>query len=53
MKEERVAASIAFEKGRPNIAFDKIVFIEKIRKALYASKIISYAQGYALMKAAA
>ncbi len=53
MKEERVAASIAFEKGRPNIACDKIVFIEKIRKALYASKIISYAQGYALMKAAA
>ena len=28
-------------------------FIESIRKALYASKIISYAQGYTLMRTAA
>jgi 6-phosphogluconate dehydrogenase len=32
---------------------DKKAFIEDIRKALYASKMISYAQGYTLMRAAA
>jgi 6-phosphogluconate dehydrogenase len=32
---------------------DADALIEKIRKALYASKIISYAQGYSLMRAAA
>lgn len=32
---------------------DRAAFIEDIRKALYASKIISYAQGYTLMRAAA
>ncbi len=32
---------------------DKIRFINDIKDALYASKIVSYAQGYALMKAAA
>ena len=30
-----------------------MAFIEKIRKALYAAKIVSYAQGYALMRSAA
>ncbi len=32
---------------------DKQAFIEMVRKALYASKICSYAQGYQLMRAAA
>ncbi|MCL1905820.1 MAG: hypothetical protein FWG06_02295, partial [Clostridiales bacterium] len=32
---------------------DKAAFIEDIRQALFASKIISYAQGYALLRAAA
>jgi len=53
IKEERVAASK--ELTGPAIQFDgdKKEFVEKIRKALYASKICSYAQGYQLMRAAA
>ena len=53
LKEERVAASKVL--GRPNKKFigDKKAFINDLRKALYASKIISYAQGYQLMRAAA
>ncbi|MBN2602181.1 MAG: decarboxylating NADP(+)-dependent phosphogluconate dehydrogenase, partial [Candidatus Marinimicrobia bacterium] len=53
IKEERVAASRILHG--PNVEFtaNKTEFIEMIRKALYASKICSYAQGYQLMKAAA
>lgn len=53
MKEERVAAAKVFPKEIPAFTGDKAAFIENIRKALYASKIISYAQGYALMRTAA
>ena len=53
MKEERVAASKAFPKEIPAFTGDRAAFIESIRKALYASKIISYAQGYTLMRTAA
>ena len=54
MKEERVEASKVFPKENVKISdVDKKAFIEDIRKALYASKIISYAQGYTLMRAAA
>lgn len=53
MKEERVAASKVFTKKIPAFTGDKAAFIENIRKALYASKIISYAQGYTLMRTAA
>ena len=54
IKEERVAAStvLAGPKAAP-ITGDRKAFIEDIRKALYASKIVSYAQGFALMRAAA
>ena len=53
VKEERMAAENAV-KG-PDAAFKgkKKEFVEAIRDALYASKICSYAQGFALMKAAA
>ncbi|PIZ62315.1 phosphogluconate dehydrogenase (NADP(+)-dependent, decarboxylating) [Candidatus Saccharibacteria bacterium CG_4_10_14_0_2_um_filter_52_9] len=53
LKQQRVAAS-AVLKG-PNAKFegDAEVFIEQIRQALYASKIVSYTQGYMLMRAAA
>jgi len=53
MKEERVEASQHFEV--PTVAFsgDKALFIEYIRNALYASKIVSYAQGFMLMRQAA
>ena len=52
-KEERVAAS-AILKG-PSAAFagDRDAFIADVELALYASKLVSYAQGYALMAAQA
>ena len=53
MKEERVAAAGAFPRTIPAFEGNKAAFIESIRKALYASKIISYAQGYTLMRTAA
>ena len=53
VKNERVAAAARFPKTIPAFEGDKAAFIECIRKALYASKIISYAQGYAVMRSAA
>ena len=53
MKEERVAAAKAFARSIPAYQGDKAELIEAIRQALYASKIISYAQGYTLMRSAA
>ena len=53
MKGERVAAAKVL-KG-PNVTFsgDKQQLVEDLQKALYASKIVSYAQGYQLLRAAA
>jgi len=53
IKEERVAASKVLTGPTPKFEGDKAAFIEDIRKALFASKIVSYAQGYTLMRAAA
>lgn len=53
MKDERVVASKAFKAVPISFKGDKNAFIESIRKALYAAKIVSYAQGYALMREAA
>lgn len=53
MKEERVEASKVLLGPKPSFNGDKKAMIEDIRKALYASKIVSYAQGYTLMRAAA
>ncbi len=52
LKEERVAASKKLKGPRKRYRGDKEKFIEAIRQALYASKICSYAQGFALMDAA-
>lgn len=53
MKSERVAASkmLSGPESKP-FAGDKQAFIESVRKALYMSKICSYAQGFAQMRAA-
>jgi 6-phosphogluconate dehydrogenase len=53
MKNERVEASKIL--GGPTSKFngDKKAFTESIRQALYASKVVSYAQGYVLMRGAA
>ena len=53
LKDERVTASQALEGPKPTITGDRAKFVEHIRQALYASKIVSYAQGYMLMRAAA
>ena len=52
-KDERVRASKLYVKKKPVFIGAKNALIESIRKALYASKIVSYSQGYALMRAAA
>ena len=53
MKEERVAASKEISGPAVHFEGDKAQFTEDIRNALYAAKIVSYAQGYTLMRAAA
>ena len=54
LKDERVQASkILNGPGKPAFTGDKAAFIEDVRRALYCSKIISYAQGYMLLQAAA
>lgn len=53
MKEERVAAASAYRRAIPAFAGDRKEMVEAIHQALYASKIISYAQGYSLMRTAA
>jgi len=52
-KEERVEASKVLSGPKPKFDGDKKQFVEDLRKALYASKIVSYAQGYVLMRFAA
>ena len=53
-KEERVAASKILQGPAPaKFTGDRKAFLEDLRKALFAAKVVSYAQGYALMKAAA
>ncbi|WP_246943798.1 NADP-dependent phosphogluconate dehydrogenase [Bacillus pinisoli] len=53
LKDERVKASkILKGPEKKEFAGDKKEFIESVRKALYASKIVSYAQGFAQMRAA-
>lgn len=52
-KEQRVNASKVFPNTtKQNVKVDKKEFVEKIREALYFSKIMSYAQGFAQMDAA-
>src|SRR6266853_1272434 len=53
LKDERVAAARKLKGPKPTIKGDHKKLVESIRHALYASKIISYAQGYMLMRAAA
>jgi 6-phosphogluconate dehydrogenase len=53
LKDERVAAAKKLRGPKPKIPAERKKFIEDIRQALYASKIVSYAQGYMLMRAAA
>lgn len=53
LKEERTEASQVLRGPSAGFKGDKSAMIEDLRQALYASKIVSYAQGYQLMRAAA
>jgi 6-phosphogluconate dehydrogenase len=53
IKDERVAAAGLIKGDTPGATVDKAAFVNDLRQALYASKIVSYAQGYQLMRAAA
>lgn len=53
VKEERIKASKVLHGPKPVFSADKTKFISDLKDALYASKIVSYAQGYSLMRAAA
>jgi 6-phosphogluconate dehydrogenase len=53
MKEERTAASKILSGPKFQFTGDKKAFVEDIRQALLASKIVSYAQGFMLLREAA
>jgi 6-phosphogluconate dehydrogenase len=53
LKEERIAASKQLTGPRIRFEGDRDAMIADLEQALYASKIVSYAQGYQLMRAAA
>ena len=52
IKDQRVAASKILSGPTPSFSGDKKAFIKDLGDALYAAKVISYAQGYQMMKAA-
>jgi len=52
-KDERVKAAKFFKSPKISSPADKTAFVKDLEKALYASKIVSYAQGYLLMREAA
>ncbi len=52
-KDERVKASSMLSGPKPSFKGDKKEFINAIGKALYLAKVISYAQGYALLRSSA
>jgi 6-phosphogluconate dehydrogenase len=53
LKEERVDAAQVLNGPEPTFDGDEEAFVNDIRDALYAAKIISYTQGYMLLRAAA
>ncbi len=52
LKREREKASSAFALPSRSYSGDRVAFIEEVGAALYASKICTYAQGLALLRAA-
>ena len=52
-KDERVKAAKVFSPPKNSPLSEKAAFIKDLEKALYASKVVSYAQGYLLMREAA
>ena len=53
LKDERIKASHVFSRPQPNLGGMEIEELKDVaRQALLATKIIAYAQGFALYKAA-
>lgn len=52
LKDQRVEAEKLFGKTKTQVEGDKQVWVDALRQALLASKIISYAQGFMLMREA-
>lgn len=52
LKDQRVEAEVEFEKRILPVEGDKAEWVEAVRQALLASKIISYAQGFMLIREA-
>ena len=52
LKEQRVAASKVLSGPQAKPAGEKAEFVEKVRRALYLGKIVSYAQGFSQLRAA-
>ncbi len=53
MKEDRVEASQTLHGPQPKFTGDRKQFIDDLENALYAAKLVSYTQGYVLLRAAA
>jgi 6-phosphogluconate dehydrogenase len=53
LKDERVLAASQIKAEVAGYTGDRSQLVDDLRQALYASKIISYAQGYQLLRAAA
>lgn len=53
IKSTRVTASLLYEDSKPSASVVSYDIVESVRRALYASKLIAYAQGFALLSAAA
>ena len=51
LKDERIAAAAVLGSPIPAYSGDQAAFIDDLQQALYASKIVSYTQGYMLMRA--
>jgi 6-phosphogluconate dehydrogenase len=52
LKDQRVEASKVLKGPAPKFEGDRAAFIESVRRALFLSKIVSYAQGFAQLRAA-
>ncbi|MCE9886833.1 NADP-dependent phosphogluconate dehydrogenase [Obesumbacterium proteus] len=53
LKDQRVAASKVLSGPKAQVfSGDKVEFVEKVRRALYLGKIVSYAQGFSQLRAA-
>ncbi|MFH0921007.1 MAG: decarboxylating NADP(+)-dependent phosphogluconate dehydrogenase [Fibrobacterota bacterium] len=53
IKDERVVAGKALKGPKPKMTGSKAAIVKELQKALYAAKVVSYAQGFMLLREAA